>query len=329
MEMFTIREKIASEADAEKILQACYALPAPLGVPTIILDPANYEHQQSIWSFLRGGETVFDRVKKEITTLLHSYYGPDNPEVSSFFQGPSWVIHAITSRLEAAQKSSHQSINATPHPLFNAVICPRIKDPGAYLLKNGLHMPEDKIPDMPGYDAQWNALILWHEFAHARIGQCEKHADKVGAIIHQYMFADPTPLMAVADFRAVKAILSHEKPESLEKYGWGPVDTIDDVLAMDIPDAWPDAEAVALIPPPPDHSMQDVQFIGQSLRKISKLAFSEPDLLMLSMMSDSMLYRGNVENDNQRRIAERFAIAAKRLSIGAAAYTAPAAKLSL
>ncbi len=135
--------------------------------------------------------------------------------------------------------------------------------------------------------------------------------------------------MAVADIRAVKAMLSHENDLFLRKYGWGPVETLDSATCMKAPATWNETVEKSLVPVKAETRITDVQYVGRSLMKVCKSAFTEHDLLMLSMMSDHMAIKGNVQNEEQLRIARRFALAAQRLTLGTPAYLATLPKLSL
>lgn len=326
--MLSVPQKIADEADAEAILNASYRLDAPLGVPTLIIDPADFSREQSFWSLMRDGDTIEKRVMSQLGRMLNMFYR--RPAVKEFMKNPGIVRTKIINALDKAQSGNQLTARSFTHNLFNVVICPRTRDTASLLMKHGLHIPEEKIPDMPGYNAQWNFIKLWHEFAHGVVGESESHADKVCAMIHQHVFADATPLMAFADFRATQALIQHEDVSSLTKYGWPLVDTIDQVLeAKETPGTWDDTVYQALKPPLHAPQIDDVQFIGRSLKRISRIAFAEPDLMMLGMMTDTMVSRGHVENENQLRIARRFSIAAQRLSIGEPAYAVFAPKLSL
>lgn len=328
--MLLVTKKITSESGAEAILRDSYRLSAPLGIPTLILDPADYAREPSFWATILTGDTIEQRVIHKLRKLLYSFYGQGDVSTELFLNSPGRFLTSIINTLEKSIVGNQMAAHSFSHnSLFNVVICPKTQDTGAKLLKYGLKMREQSIPDMPGYDAQWNFIKLWHEFAHGLVGPSEPQADQICGLIHQHVFEDSAPLMAFSDFRAGQAILLHEKEESLRVHGWPLVDTLDHILEQEIPGSWDGIIARAKLPAPADPQIADVQFVGRSLKSISKLAFAEPDLLMLGMMSDNMAYKGNVENENQLRIARRFAIAAQRLSIGKTAYAVTLPKFQI
>jgi hypothetical protein len=324
-----VTKKIATEAAADAILASSYKLSAPLGVPTLILDPADYDPAGfTLRALLR--EPLADRVARKMRKLLYGHYGRTDPAVRGFLRNIEKfqirVANVLDKSLSGNRLTAHSFAQGN---LFNVVICPATQDTPTLMLKHGLHMSQDKIPDMPGYNAQWNFIKLWHEFAHGSVGTSESQADQMAAYIHQHTFNDPCPLMAFSDFRAVQAVMHHERIKTISTYGWPLVDTIDQVLNADIPSSWDETVKTAKAPAPSDPAIADLQFIGRSLSKISKSAFTEPDILMLGMMSDHMAHKGNVENERQLHIARRFAIAAQRLSIGTTAYAVTTPKPSI
>ena len=327
--MLKVNRKIATEAGAESILRASYQLSAPLGVPTLILDPADFDPSAFSITALFN-KPIADRVMNKVRRLLYRHYGPMNQQVTAFLRNDGHFRMRVTDILESAIKGNKLVAHSfRQNRLFNVVICPRTRDTAALLLKHGLRLPEDKIPEMPGYNAQWNFIKIWHEFAHGLMGKSEPQADQMTGLIHQHVFADPQPLIAFTDFRAAQTIINHEHTEKISVHGWPLVDTLDQVLKTEVAKTWDETVKQAKQPAPSNLQIADVQFVGGSLKNISKIAFSEPDLLMLGMMADHMAFRGNVENENQLRIARRFAIAAQRLSIGSPAYAATAPKPNL
>ena len=337
--MLTVTQKAACEADAQIILDTSYKLQTPLGVPTVIINPSDYAAPDTFWRALRG-DTVENRIRRKLARMLVQHYGMGQGEARNFLEYPrrSQSIAAITSIIERAIKTEKLtahvvsfSMASLAHdlPSLNAVICPQTVDASARTLKYALGLPENRIPEMPGYCAEWNFIKLWHEFGHGISHEREDVADQISANAFRYAFSDPSALMGFSDVRAVQSILMHQKPEHLNRYGWKLVETLDQAVDADAPATWSEAMGRGLIKPASLHKISDVQYVGQSLAKISRLAFSEPDLLMLGMMSDNMAIKGHVENEQQLMIARRFALAAQRLSIGAPAYKATLPKYSL
>ncbi len=319
-----------TEAEGAAALEISYQMMAPLGVPTLIIDPADYDPHLSLWC-VRGEDTIENDLKSRMQGVLHHFYGEDNAQVRQFMDAlnPFWL--SLVNKLAYCVKTSQMVAHSLARESFvNVVICPRTNDTGALLLKHGLKIPDDNIPDVPGSDIEWNFIRLWHEFGHGLKGKSEAAADWVSAVVHRHVFPDPQALMVLSDFRAACALLGHDNAQTLSTRGWSLVDTLDGAInGIEAPASWQDVSTHIDQPCPTDNSVKDVAHIGQHLRGICKLAFEEPDLLMLGMMADHMAYRGNVENENQMRIARRFAIAAQRLSIGKNAYALTAPKFSL
>lgn len=322
--------QVLTEAEGAAALETSYQMMAPLGVPTLIIDPADYDPRLSLWC-VRGEDTIENDLKHRMKNVLYNFYGEDHSQVRQFLHEPNRFLLALVNKLAYCVQTSQMVAHAIVSEKFlNVVICPRTRDTGALLMKHGLKVPEDNIPDMPGTDIEWNFIRLWHEFGHGLKGKSEASADWVSAVVHRHVFPDPQALMVLSDFRAACALLNHHNPRVLTGRGWSLVDTLDSAVEdMGTPTSWDDVATHVHHPCPADNSIEDIMYIGQHLSGISKLAFKEPDLLMLGMMADHMTYKGNVENDNQMRIARRFAIAAQRLSLGKPAYAATAPKPSI
>lgn len=311
-----------TEVQAEQALETSYRMVAPLGVPTLIIDPGLYNPALPI-SPCRPGETIETCLKRQLTNVLHNFYGDDHHDVSRFLDHPGSFWMDLVNKLEycinTSQMVAHSLAKAK---LFNVVICPRTNDTGTMLVHHGLNVPREHIPDIPGTDIQWNFIKLWHEFGHGLKGPGEASADWVSALVHQYVFSDATPLMVLSDFRAVQAMLHYDRDVSLQQRGWALVETLDHALTQGAPANWDDVLLQIENCPIVETHAADIRQLGQSFRSVSRLAYEEPDLLMLGMMSDQIAYKGNVDNEAQLRIAHRFAIAAQRLSLGRPAYAA-------
>ncbi len=328
--MSRLPHQVHTEAEGATALEISYQMMAPLGVPTLIIDPADYDPRLSLWC-LRGEDTIENDLKSRMQGVLYNFYGEDHAQVRQFMDGPNpfWLtlVNKLAYCVQTSQMVAH---SLAQEKFFNVVICPRTNDTGALLLKHGLKIPENNIPDVPGSDIEWNFIRLWHEFGHGLKGTSEAAADWVSAVVHRHVFPDPQTLMVLSDFRAIYALLNHDNAQILSARGWSLVDTLDAAVdGIKAPASWEDVGSHIDQPCPAHNSIEDITYIGQHLRSICKLAFAEPDLLMLGMMADHMAYKGRVENDNQMRIARRFAIAAQRLSIGRNAYEITAPKLTL
>lgn len=326
--MLELPRKIESETEGEQVLNLSYQMLAPLGVPTLIIDPAEYDPQLGLWC-VETDDTIENHLKQRLDQVLHHFYGPDHAAVRDFQQNPGrfWMtlLNTVDYCVHSRQMIAH-ALNAGT--LFNVVICPRTNNTGALLIKHGLHIDEDHIADIPGSDIEWNFIRLWHEFGHGLRGVSEAEADKVSALMHRHVFTDPQALMVLSDFRAAWAMIHHDQTQALTQRGWALVDTLDQVVSgFDEETGWDQTMFMVATPAPADSHAADVYSVGHHLKKICKAAFAEPDLLMLSMMADHAAIKGQFHNQNQMRIARRFALAAQRISLGRPAYQATTARL--
>lgn len=321
--MLTISQPATTEAEAEAILDASYSLSHPFGIPTLIIDPADYH--PALFEMLRQpGQTVENALKETIADFAVAHLQMPSRDARQYLATPNsqHMVIKIINKIDAALNQNALSAHAfqSNDPVFNIVICPRTCDAAARILKGSLCMKDEFIADMPGYDSQWNFFKLWHEFGHGLFGPPEQRAERAGACAYRHAFEDTAVLAAVADIRAAQSVLWYDKPSFLFKYGWPLVEEIDSVTDMTAPATWDDTVATAQHNQYKDPAIPALRFLGSRLRNHCERAFNNRDFDMLGLVCDQMVYKGFFEDDNQIRIAQRFAIAAQRLSIGARAY---------
>ncbi|HEY8190297.1 MAG TPA: hypothetical protein VIF12_06395 [Micavibrio sp.] len=183
-----------------------------------------------------------------------------------------------------------------------------------------------RLPDYPGFNAQWNFMHLWHEIGHGLSDTSEAGADEVSALVCRHAFQDCAFLAVHADLRAAATLLSGD---SFPDYKWPCVEAIDSTLAMKGPAPWNEIQAIGELArtAPHDNRTDSVQFVAWNLCQAAPMAFSfNKDLGQMATVCDQLLQNNVFKDAQQRRIAARFALAARRLSIGILAYkqSAPA-----
>lgn len=323
--MLKITKQVATETDAEVILGASYSLSHPFGIPTLIIDPADY-HPSLFETVFRPSHTVENALAQTLTRFAidHLEMTPSQANAHLAEAASRSRIVAMTNKIAVALSPTALAAHAfqSVSPTYNVVICPKTRDAATRIMKGSLCMKEEFIADMPGYDAQWNFFKLWHEFGHGLFGSREDRAERAGACTYRHAFEDTTVLAAIADIRAAQAVLWYDKNRFQEKYGWPLVDVIDSVTDMVPPATWGETVAAANHYAFQNPYIQELQYLGGKLRSQSLLAFNNRDFDLLALICDKMLYKGEFEAESQMKITQRFSIAAQRLSIGTRAYRA-------
>ncbi len=190
----------------------------------------------------------------------------------------------------------------------------------------------------PGDRPQYLYRNLWHEIAHGLsffdfkeqayrvVG--EPQADMISAVMCRKAFTDNTFLKVVADRRYMDALTFYESSQYLEQYGIATGELIDEVLT------WP-AEFIdwlsengikALRLHDSSQFIKEVQKIG--FRISDRVQFDKPGkdrFNAVANVSQDLLSKGafGARGSVEYKIASRFALAARRLSIGEKAYTRP------
>lgn len=195
-----------------------------------------------------------------------------------------------------------------------------------------ISLAEGELPEMPGSDAEWQHLLLWHEFAHTS-GAAEPQADKMAAIVSRKAFDRADMIRAFADQRMVKTVLNHHSDVDISYYGLPLVEGLDEVA--DMPKEQIDGVS--------DIELRDIRFETHDYKSAKVRAFgaaltdefpNEFDLIrekrkpitmgVLSAFRDKsewLVEHTDLSDDlDCHVIAERFVVAIDRLSVGVRAY---------
>ena len=325
--MLNVPRKVACEADAEKILEESYHVRRPLGVPTLIFDPADYAPE-----ILLSGTSRFGNVRDAVSVRLQEFLMTDlamsSPESEAHLAGKEGLdqTRSIVNKINAALSGNRLVAHALPHvaePYYNVIICPRVTDVSTRIMTNSLGMKEEFVSDLPGTDAEWNFIKLWHEFGHGFFGGHEGKADKVSAYAYLYAHQKKDPIIALSDIRAAQAVIWHNKPRFLGKYGWPLVSILDQATDDPPPQSWDQVlKAVKGADPVSDDYAEDTRAVGFCLQALAERAFQNRDFEILTHTAEAITDRGLLLNERQVILAQRFAIAARRLSAGIPAYRA-------
>lgn len=323
--MLNVTQKAATEAEANLILQESYNLRRPLGVPTMHIDPANYAPEFLITALTEYGdvrEAVIDHIERFLMTDVGLPYDQclDHLELPEQQKKILDIVNKISSVLNRSSLVAHAFVCEELN--YNIVLCPRSPNVAARVMTASLGMKEEFVADMPGNDAEWNFIKLWHEIGHGYFGAREDKADKVSAHVYRYAHENLGPLLALSDVRTAQAVMWYDRDRFSQKYGWPLVRILDKAIQMDAPQSWQQVlKGIKEFDSPNDHR-RDTQEIGFRLQAAAETAFQNRDFELLALAADKMIYQGNLSNDTQVRLTQRFSIAAQRLSIGRRAYEA-------
>ncbi len=325
--MMIVTRKIACEADAEEILEESYLVQRPLGVPTLIIDPADYAPE-----ILPSGTSA--NMRDAVSTRLHQFLMTDlamsDPQSGAYIESKQGMEQtlSIVNKISAALSGNRLVAHALPHveePYYNVIICPRIADVATKIMTGSLGMKEEFVSDLPGTDAEWNFIKLWHEFGHGLFGGREDKADKVSAYAYFYAYQKKEPIIVLADIRAAQAVIWHNKPRFLGKYGWPLVSILDQAINEPPPQSWDQVlKAINQADPVSDDYAEDTCAVGFCLHTLAERAFQNRDFETLAHTAETMANQGLLVKERQIMLAQRFAIAARRLSAGIPAYRASA-----
>lgn len=323
--MLIVDRKIACEADAEEILEESYHVQRPLGVPTLIIDPADYAPE-----ILLSGTSRFGNVRDAVSARFHEFLTTDlamsDPQSGAYIESKEGMEQTlcIVNKISAALSGNRLVAHALPHveePYYNVIICPRVADAATKIMTGSLGMKEEFVSDLPGNDAEWNFIKLWHEFGHGLFGEREDKADKVSAYAYLYAYQKREPIVALADIRAAQAVIWHNKPRFLGKYGWPLVGILDQAIDEPAPQSWDQVlKAINQADPVSDDYAEDTRAVGFCLHTLAERAFQNRDFETLARTAETMTDRGLLVTERQIMLAQRFAIAARRLSAGIPAY---------
>jgi hypothetical protein len=334
--MLQVTKKAATEAEAEAILTASHQVQKPFSVPVLFIDPADFPVKKVMGIPLF--RPVKTPVKEKLAAILAQCDEPQPTDKNLTWERSFFLRTAAQLEKDVIGELNHHwdndetymasaMPNASPH--LSVVFHTNLEDAARTNAAYALRIDKDKIPDYPGFDAQHNFQSLWHEIAHSVAGDNEAGADFTSAMACRYAFEDCTFLKVEADIRAANAVFLAHIPKILEMYGWPCVDALDSVIAMEKSPDWDDVrkagEASHLVPR--RSQMYAVTNVGKTLRETATEAFNTRDLAALSKAAEQLLQNGAFEKPDDRAIAERFALATRRLSIGTPAYKAPSPQI--
>lgn len=340
--MLQISKRAASEADAQAILEASYQVQSPFGVPILLVNPDHYA-RKTILGVPLPDLGVKKRIHAALADVLAQCPPPPPAQAGArkvyedhgyFSYTPENLERKIIAVLKECEIDPTQAVAfAMPNdsPRMSVTLFREAKNVANKTVQNVLEANLNKTLDYPGYDAQYNFMSLWHEHAHSVSGENEAGAEKIAALMGRYAFEDCTFMAVQADMRAVHAILHYKSKELLSSYGWPCVEVIDDALALEQPPSWEDIRKAGETSYDTPHRarLDAILTIGNTFNKKSALPFLFVDLKGMADVADECLAEDTLTTPEQITIAQRFALAARRLSIGRAAYQAPALSLSM
>lgn len=317
--MLTISKKAASEADSRAILESSLQLTNVFNIPTLILMPDQFE-RESFWSSLFFDFT-YQKIKQRMSEILVRHgHPPCSPFDVQTFRARIHITELQTIQERAAIRAGSLS---SIHPPYNIVCCAHGTEIAKMFMGLTLHLPEKNLPDYPGYDSQYSTLILWHELGHGLTSD-ESVADKVSALAFRQYFHDLAPVYVWADARAAQAVIGYRNTRLIQTYGWKVVDALDHVLKLDEDTVRKNFSSLARDNPeslkPFFNHCHDLEKVGERLSRTANRAFNNRDLSVLAKAGQHLIDTRIYANDVERRILERFTLAARRLSIGKAAY---------
>lgn len=340
--MLHVTKRAASEADSKAILEASYRVQSPFGVPILLVDPDKYTRKTFLGIPLpRLG--LKNRIHRELKNVLAQCTAPTAAPSNAvkliddrgyFNYTPEILERKIISILKECEIDPSEAVAfALPNesPRVSVTMLREAKDVANQTMRNVLGANKNKTLDYPGYDTQYNFIALWHEHAHSVSGTNEAGAEKIAALMSRYAFEDCTFLAVQADMRAVHSIIRYNNEEMLSLYGWPCVEVIDDALALETPPTWEEIKKLGETSYDTPHCarLETINTVGTVFNKKSALPFMFRDLKTMADTADECLQQQSLTTPEEIMIAERFALAARRLSIGKAAYqkTDPAPSL--
>lgn len=327
--MLTVTKQAATEAECEAILTASYQVDKPFSVPVLILDPLDFAPKKFL-GLTYFGFALKRTVKKKLEKLLHGCEIPAPDQVDDMkargydIFSPERIKKATIANIKAhfIFKEKYMAL-ALPvlSPRFSIALHSRIKDAARVETEDAL-MITRPLTQYPGFDAQHNFNSLWHEIAHSVAGDNEAGADLTAALACRYAFRDCTFLHVQADLRAAHIVLASGNRKALENYGWACVEATETPLVLDRPVSAEDVRKAgesSYRVPRVDRTDSIIR-VAQSLRHAARLAFEKRDLRTLADTADRLLQNETFADAEQRMIASRFALAARRIEEGTPAY---------
>lgn len=335
--MLQVSKRAASEADAKAILSASQQVQSPFGVPILLVDPDNYA-RKTFFGFPLPRLFLKKRIHEELLNtvaqcppLLTPSATPIPGAVKVFedrgyfnFSPPQLERRIIAAIHESGFDPTEAIAFAMPNqsPRISITLHRETPDLANQTVHRVLGANKGKSIDYPGFDAQYNFISLWHEHAHSVAGTNEAGAEKIAGLMSRYAFEDCTFLAVQADMRAVHSILHYNNEEILNNYGWPCVEVLDDAFALETPPTWDEIKALGETSYDTPHRarIDAIQNVGAVFNKKSALPFLFKDLKEMANTAEECLQQNALTTPEEIMIAERFALAARRLSIGRPAY---------
>lgn len=331
--MLQVTKRAASEAEARAILDASYQVESPFGVPILLVDPSNYA-RKSFMGIPLPRLSLKNRVHQELAQILAKCDAPaanDSGKIKViedrgyFDYSPQQLENKIIWAIKDSELDKSEPIAfAMPNtlPRVSVTIHREATDIANQTMRIVLGANRGKTIDYPGYDAQYNFISLWHEHAHSVSGTNEAGAEKIAGLMARYAFEDCTFLAVQADMRAVHSILRYKDEHMQNTYGWPCVEVLDDALAMETPPTWDEIRKAGETSYDTPHRgrFEIIKKIGHIFNMKSGVPFLFRDLKGMADVADECLQEESLTTGENRNIAQRFALAARRLSIGRAAY---------
>lgn len=335
--MLQVSKKAATEAEAEAILDASFQVQKPFSVPVLLIDAADYVPKKILGlSFF--GLSFKKQIREKLEAVIQQCPEPTAAdhalvhERGFFSNSVAQIQDSIIRTIKDHWRYGDDYLAlAMPNaaPRLSVALQLRAKDVVRTEMSYALRFEPDKSITYPGFDAQHNFLSLWHEITHSVAGDNEAGADYVSALACRYAFEDCTFLKVQSDMRAINAVMEYQTPAIIETYGWPCVDALEAAIAQKEPPTWDEVrkagESAHLVPR--RLRLESVVQVGQTLREKATKAFNTRNFGALAEATENLLHGRAFKNDEQTMIAERFALAARRLSIGTPAYQEPAPKI--
>lgn len=336
--MLHVSKQAATEAEANAILDASRHVQNPFGVPILLIEPRNYARKTLLGMPLpRLG--LRKRIRTALNAVLAQCAAPlPAPKAAPgtvlvyedrgyFGKSPQQIEDSIVRNIRDFEtQGGRHFAYALPNefPRISVTLFHAPANAINVVMRAAMQADQTLYTDYPGYDAQHSFMSLWHEHAHSVSGNNEAGAEKVAALMCRYAFEDCSFLATQADMRAVHAVLHYNNTNILRSYGWPCVEVVDDALALETPPTWDDIRAIAetSYDVPRKARSEDILEVGKAFMKKSSLPFLYRDMKGMADTAETCLTEGAFSAPDQIMIAKRFALAARRLTIGTPAYKA-------
>ena len=339
--------KAATENEVKTVLEQALSLTRPYGIPTIILQgeklavlegvsPANnadfFYNQQPFPDYILTTCGVFEEVRTGDLRGLPSALCQDFHFANVTMKMQENSFDGMRLGLPRLEEQAHfYSPSEYQEPGFNLIITapPSVtrQDIGSFRIGEERHA----LPDVPGFDAQYQCHALLHEIGHGT-GAGEAQTDMMAAIVCRQAFEDTTFLSVIADRRALSPLFTRSSLDNeTDDYGWQIVDGLDKVIAKKQSeiDAMSEDDVKALRftqTPQADAQRQSICKIFYALNSEQDFidSLQEKDLAAFARILGHHIDQG-IFQPAEEAIAARMTLAAHRLSTAGAyeAYRVP------